>query len=55
MKKILLSLLAIFMASLIYAQLDDQPLLLHLEFELVQLQQLLITDMTYVAEAHEAQ
>jgi len=33
MKKILLSLLTIFMASVIYAQLDDQPLLLHLDFE----------------------
>jgi len=33
MKKILLSLFAIFLVSGIYAQLDDQPLLLHLDFE----------------------
>lgn len=33
MKKILLSLLTIFLVSAIYAQLDDQPLILHLEFE----------------------
>ena len=33
MKKILLSLLTIFLASAIYAQLDDQPLIVHLEFE----------------------
>ena len=33
MKRILLSLLAIFLVSGMYAQLDDQPLLLHLDFE----------------------
>lgn len=33
MKKILLSLFALFLVSGIYAQLDDQPLLLHLDFE----------------------
>lgn len=33
MKRILLSILTVFLASAIYAQLDDQPLLLHLEFE----------------------
>lgn len=33
MKKLLLSLFAIFLVSGIYAQLDDQPLLLHLDFE----------------------
>jgi len=33
MKKVLLSFLTIFLVSAIYAQLDDQPLLLHLDFE----------------------